>query len=237
MSKLPVGLRRVLVTGASSGIGHAVVAALLERGAKVAGVARRSALIDGRAVALACDLADPAARKGLVERARAALGGLDGLVYAAGVVAHQLPGAIDEASLRAQLEVDLVAPLRLGEEALPLLDEGGAMVFVTSTLAERPIVTSAVYSAAKAGLTAVTRSFALAGAARGLRINDVSPGVIDTAMVRERGPAELERLRRLHPLGRLGTAAEVAAAILHLLAAPFTTGSTLRVDGGLLARE
>ena len=118
----------------------------------------------------------------------------------------------------------------LPEQALELLEPGGAVVFLGSTLALRPVETSAVYSASKAGLLAAMRSLALAGAARSLRFNAVCPGVVDTEMTRalrlEAGEAEpgsderrarteaqLEALRALHPLGRLGTAEEVAQAL------------------------
>ena len=235
---------KVLVTGASRGIGRAVCERLLGRGASVAAVARGAALLadlrskaPNRVHTIACDLADPEARHGLAQRARDALGGLDAVVAAAGVVAHQPPGAISERSLREQLEIDLVAPLRLGEEALSVLDEGGAMVFVSSTLALRPIASSAVYSAAKAGLQAAARSFALAGAPRRLRVNVVCPGVVDTDMLAARPEKERAFLQSLAPLGGVAQPDEIADAIAYLLDAPHTTGATLVVDGGTLLRE
>jgi 3-oxoacyl-[acyl-carrier protein] reductase len=261
MSAPPVGTRKVLVTGGGSGIGLAVAEALLRAGGRVAVSGRREARLEavvrawpGQAVALPCDLASPSERTGLLARARDALGGLDGLVHSAGLVEHQPPGHISEDALRAQLEVNLVAPLRLGEEALAVLERGGGMVFIASTLALRPLPTSAVYSAAKAGLLAAMRSLALAGAGRQVRANAVCPGLVDTELVRTprlapgEAPPEGEALERhvsaqlsalgaLHPLGRLGRAEEVAQAVVHLLAAPWTTGSELVVDGGLLLRE
>jgi NAD(P)-dependent dehydrogenase (short-subunit alcohol dehydrogenase family) len=251
----------VLVTGGGTGIGRAVAEAVLGAGGGVVVTGRRPEPLEalarafpGRAFALPCDVASASEREGLLARARGLLGGLDGFVHSAGVVAHQPPGSIDEASLRAQLEVNLVAPLRLGEEALAVLEPGGAMVFVASTLARRPVVTSAVYSAAKAGLVQVMKVLALAGAARRVRANAVLPGVVDTEMVRAprlvpgeaplpqaeaaaRVASQLEGLRALHPLGRLGAPEEVARAVLHLLSAPWTTGAELAVDGGLLLRE
>jgi NAD(P)-dependent dehydrogenase (short-subunit alcohol dehydrogenase family) len=261
VSMRPVGTRKVLVTGGGSGMGLAVAEALLRAGGQVAVSGRRVDRLEavarawsGQAVALPCDLSSPSERAGLLGRARDALGGLDGLVHSAGVVEHQLPGHISEDALRAQLEVNLVAPLRLGEEALSVLESGGGMVFIASTLALRPLPTSAVYSAAKAGLLAAMRSLAMAGAARSVRANAVCPGVVDTEMVRaprlapgEAPPqgAELEKrisdqlsfLGALHPLGRLGKAEEVAEAVVHLLGAPWTTGGELVIDGGLLLRE
>lgn len=256
-----LGTRRVLVTGGGTGIGRAVAEAVLGAGGAVVVTGRRpeplealAAAFPGRAFALPCDVASPTERAGLLARARALLGGLDGFVHSAGVVMHQPPGHIDEAALRAQLEVNLVAPLRLGEEALEVLEPGGGMVFIASTLAVRPVVTSAVYSAAKAGLLQVMKVLALAGASRRVRANAVLPGVVDTEMVREvrlapgEGPlaaeeastrleSQLEGLRALHPLGRLGAPGEVAGAVLHLLSASWTTGAELVVDGGLLLRE
>lgn len=257
-SALPPGTRRVLVTGGSGGIGRAVALALARAGGQVAITGRSEARLaevvaqsPDRIFSIPCDLSSSAERDGLLPRARELLGGLDGLVCTAGIAIHQRPGQIGEQALRSQLEVNLVAPLRLGERALELLDSGGAVVFVASTLAERPIETSAVYSATKAGLLAAMRSLALAGASRALRFNAVSPGVVDTAMSRalrldpgapqppeeERRrleAAQFEALRALHPLGRLGTADEVAGAVLHLLAAPWSTGTVEVIDGGLL---
>lgn len=248
------GTRKVLVTGGGSGIGKAIAEALLARGGQVAVAGRRSEKLEeivassnGRAVALPCDLANPEEQRTLVQRAFDALGGLDGLVHSAGEVRHEPLGQIPEPSLRSQLEINLVAPLRLGEAALELLEEGGAVLFVSSTLAVRPVPTSAVYSAAKAGVLALMKSLALAGAARRIRVNAILPGVVDTEMIRTPRPRAggsiqpvdevLEDLRALHPLGRLGVPNEIAEAAVHLLSAPWTTGAELVVDGGLLLRE
>jgi NAD(P)-dependent dehydrogenase (short-subunit alcohol dehydrogenase family) len=269
---LPPGTRRVLVTGGGTGIGRAVAERLLAAGGRVAVAGRRAGPLEalaaahpGRAAALPCDLADAAERGALLARAAEALGGpLDGLVHCAGVAHHRPLGTgpadaprqeLPEAELRVQLELNLVAPLRLGEQALGLLAPGGAVVLVASTLAHRPVETSAVYSASKAGLLSVMRSLALAGAPRGLRVNAVSPGVVDTDMVRAlrlapgeappgeegerqaRVQAQLAGLAALHPLGRLGLPGEVAGAVVHLLGAPWTTGAELVIDGGLLLRS
>ena len=240
MSLPPAGTRRVLVTGGGTGIGRAIAERLLAAGGKVVVTGRRPAPLEalaaahpGRAFALPCDLADPAARAGLVGRAKALLGSLDGLVHAAGVIVREPLGAVTEEALRLQLEVNLVAPLRLGEEALAELAPGGAVVFEASTLAVRPVAASPVYAASKAGLHALVKSLALAGAPR-LRASAVVPGVVETDMVADLPKAALEEL---HPLGRLGAPDDVAAAVVHLLGASWTTGAALLVDGGLLLRE
>ena len=256
-----LGTRKVLITGGGTGIGRAIAEALLRAGGSVVITGRRpeplaqvAEAFPGRAIPLTCDVASVSEREGLLERARQKLGGLDGFVHSAGVVNHQVPGHIEEAALREQLEVNLVAPLRLGEQALEVLEPGGGMVFISSTIAVRALLTSAAYSASKAGMHQVMRSLALAGAPRGIRANVVMPGVVDTDMAHvlrlapgESMPPEPERTRRLeaqlarlsalHPLGRMGRPEEVAEAVLYLLGAAWTTGAELAVDGGILLRE
>lgn len=251
-----IGTRRVLVTGGGSGIGRAVAEHLLRAGARVAIAGRRRERLEalasrwpGRVEVLPTDLARPEEAASLLGRAAEGLGGVDGLVCAAGIARHQRPGAIEEEALRAQLEVNLVAPLRLGEAALEILEPGGGVVFVASNLAHRPLLTSAAYSASKAGLLAAMRALALAGVERGIRYSAVSPGIVDTEMVRELRPekgeplpsekeaarrieAQLEALRAAVPLGRLGRPEEIAEAIVFLLAAPWATGQELILDGG-----
>ncbi len=257
----PLGTRRVLVTGGGSGIGRAVALALAGSGAQVVVAGRRRDLLERlaaaypkRVIAIPCDLANAAERDSLLQRARDQMGGLDGLVYSAGIAVHQRLGEIDETSLRSQLEVNLVAPLRLAEGALKHLEEGGAAVFLASSLAHRPTITSAAYSASKAGLLAVVKVLAQAGAARSLRASALVPGVVQTEMTEQlrtrpgeppplpgeadaKLRAQLDALRQIHLLRRLGTPEEVARAAVFLLGASWITGSELVIDGGLLARE
>jgi NAD(P)-dependent dehydrogenase (short-subunit alcohol dehydrogenase family) len=253
----PTGTQKVLVTGGGTGIGLAVCEALLAAGGSVVAVGRREGPLQalagrfpGRAFALQADLADARDCEGLLQRAAGLLGGLDGFVHSAGNVVHEPPGHIRDAALRSQLELNLVAPLRLGEQALSVLEPGGGMVFISSTLAHKPVVTSAAYSAAKAGLLQVVKVLGLSGAPRRIRANAVLPGVVDTDMVRavrlqpgepalspeeaaQRVETQLSGLAALHPLG-LGAPAHVAGAVVYLLGAPWTTGAELVVDGGLL---
>jgi NAD(P)-dependent dehydrogenase (short-subunit alcohol dehydrogenase family) len=239
---------RVLVTGATSGIGLAVTAALLERGASVVAVGRHIDALTGlmalhrdRLEPLRANLTDSAEVRFVVPRALER-GALTGFVSAAGVARHEELGSISERSFREQFEVNAFAPMRLGEELVNKLSPGGAMVFVASTLAHRPVPTSYVYSATKAALLSAVRSLAAAGAPRGVRVSAVTPGVVDTPMARDRRAGEVsdadvaDRMRALaalHPLGRVGRAEEIAHAVLHLLDAPWTTGAELVVDGGL----
>jgi NAD(P)-dependent dehydrogenase (short-subunit alcohol dehydrogenase family) len=239
---------RVLVTGATSGIGLAVTAALLERGASVVAVGRQLDALTGlmalhrdRLEPLRANLTDGAEVRFVVPRALER-GPLTGFVSAAGVARHEGLGAIAERSFREQFEVNTFAPMRLGEELVGKLESGGAMVFVASTLAHRPVPTSYVYSATKAALLSAVRSLAAAGAPRGVRVSAVTPGVVETPMARAPRAGEaseadvaarMQALAALHPLGRVGRAEEIAQAVLHLLDAPWTTGAELVVDGGL----
>jgi NAD(P)-dependent dehydrogenase (short-subunit alcohol dehydrogenase family) len=239
---------RVLVTGATSGIGLAVTAALLDRGATVVAVGRHVDALTGlmalhrdRLQPLRANLTDSAEVRFVVPRALEK-GNLTGFVSAAGIAHHEELGSIAERSFREQFELNTFAPMRLGEELVGKLEAGGGMVFVASTLAHRPIPTSYVYSATKAALLSAVRSLAAVGASRNVRVNAVTPGVVDTPMVRQRRPGEegdddvSERMRALaalHPIGRVGTTEELAHAILHLLDAPWTTGAELVIDGGL----
>ena len=253
---------RVLVTGASRGIGRAVAEALLARGATVAASGRDTVALAAlqasapdRVFPLPADLSDPAAVDGLVDRAVEAAGPLDALVQCAGMVRYADVGGIARGDFEAQLALNLVAPVLLAQAFARHVREAGgvaSIVHVASTLALRPAPSTLAYAASKAGLISATRTLAAELAPHGIRVNAVAPGVVDTDMIRvprlrpgepeptgdareRRVAAELETLRSLHPLGRLGTPEEVAEAVLALLDAPWTTGAVHVVDGGLLA--
>ena len=246
---------RIVVTGASRGIGRAIARRLLEAGRYVALVARDearlaqlAAVAPSRAAVIARDLVDPA---GVVEAAAAALGSLDGLVHAAGVAKHAPLDAIEEEQLALAHALHVRAPWVLTRDlARHLGDRPGSIVHVASTLGLKGALETAVYAGSKAALIRMSQVFALELAPRGVRVNVVAPGVVDTDMVRAlrlppgaRPPedvdaavaAQLEALRTLHPIGRLGTPEDVAAATQFLLDAEWITGTVLTVDGGLSA--
>jgi NAD(P)-dependent dehydrogenase (short-subunit alcohol dehydrogenase family) len=235
----------VLVTGASRGIGRATAELLLAAGAQVALSARDAEALasvasqhDGTVV-LVADMADTAAAEALAERAATALGGLDALICAAGVAQHAAVGEISARWFERQLTVNLTASFLLAQRAASLMGAGGSIAFVASTLAFHPAPLTAAYAASKGGLVAATRSLALELAERGIRVNAVAPGVVDTDMARALRPgstdvaAQLEMLRRLHPLARLGQPRDVAEALRYLLLADYVTGTVLTIDGGL----
>ncbi len=255
--KQRVSQGRVLVTGASRGIGRAIARALFSRGAQVAIVGRdRDTLValaresKRRVPVLVGDLSKADECDALIAAADKALDGLDGLICSAGVVAYEPVGRMTREAMTLQMAVNFAAPTFLAQAAAHILarnEHGGAIVNIASTLGVRPAPSTALYAASKAALISMTKSLAVELAPHQIRVNAVAPGVVDTDMVkvardRREGESEADAITRrmrelaaLHPLGRVGEPAEIASATLHLLDAPFTTGAVLHVDGGLLA--
>jgi NAD(P)-dependent dehydrogenase (short-subunit alcohol dehydrogenase family) len=234
---------RALVTGGASGIGRAVAARLAEEGASVALLDRDEERLTETARDLACpftvaDVADPGAVEDAVGRMADALGGLTVLVNNAGhghlaPLHENAPEEVDRI-----LGVNLAGAFHTLRTALPrMLDSGGgSVVNNASGSAVRPTFGEAPYSAAKAGLVALTSSIAQEyGPA--IRANCVSPGVIRTPMTELlfRLPGAVEPIVQATPLGRVGTAEEVADVVLFLASdlSRYVTGQNLVVDGGL----
>ena len=237
-----MGGLRVLVAGARGGIGGACVELLERDGHLVVGVDRAPGTH-------AVDVTLPGGAEHAVELAEATLGGLDGIVHAIGMSGRRLgDGPVTrctDAAWAEVLRVNLESAFRLMRAGIPELERGGGGSFVTvgSVLgqsADRDFMTAA-YAASKGGLASLTRTAALEVAARGVRVNLVDAGLVDTPMAsRALGDKRLAgRMRELQPLGgRAVTAPEVAAAVVWLLspASGRTTGASLPVDGGWLLR-
>jgi NAD(P)-dependent dehydrogenase (short-subunit alcohol dehydrogenase family) len=251
---------RVLVTGASRGIGRAVARRLHASGAKLALSARTLANLQPvlaetpGSSGVPAELSDAVQVDTLVARAKDALGGFDGFVHCAGIVRHTPALAVTRSELEAQLAVNFTAAFTLSQQIgreLVAANSGGAIVHVASTLATHPAEGTAAYAASKAALIAWTKTLALELAPNAVRVNAVAPGIVDTDMIHvlrgassglsaaeheARVSQQLAELAALHPLGRLGTADEVAEAVVYLLEAKFVTGTVLVVDGGLTLR-
>jgi NAD(P)-dependent dehydrogenase (short-subunit alcohol dehydrogenase family) len=234
--------RRALVTGGASGIGAAAAALLRDEGGAVAVLDRAELAGDPGVIALCGDVTEPARVDAAVAEAAERLGGpVDLLVNAAGVYPVQSLLDTDPAEWDRVLAVNLGGAFLTGRAvARGLGGAPGAIVNVASIAADRGDAgePSGHYAASKAGLLGLTRQMA-AEWAPAIRVNAVSPGVIATPMLRLMDdPAAGEAYLRTHvPLRRLGSAGEVARAILFLLSddASYVSGATLTVDGGLTA--
>jgi NAD(P)-dependent dehydrogenase (short-subunit alcohol dehydrogenase family) len=226
-----------------------VVKELLGRGAAVFAVGRQTEVLEalerahpGVCIGHRADLLEPEARAELLDRATGAMGPLTGVVLAAGAIEHAPFAELGARSWERQLALNLQAPTQLLQRAGQTLSSGASVVIVGSTLAQRPIGTSAAYSAAKAGLEAIVKLAAVELAPSGIRVNLVHPGVVDTPMIDAQRPgsstpAEVrEALAALHPMGRIGSPSELARVILDVMGWTFATGSIVTVDGGLSAR-
>ena len=243
----------VLVTGGASGIGAACARALAARGARVmiadvdaAQAQQQAAAIvsaGGTASATLVDVADPVSVQAMVEHTRAAFGQLNLAVNSAGVAPepeplHQI--AVDE--WRRLIDVNLSGLFYCLRHEIPamLAARGGAIVNVASVMGTVGGKHTAAYVAAKHGVVGLTKAAALDYAAKGIRVNAVCPGFVDSPLLREQGAWALvgEYLTALHPMGRLGTEDEVAELVTFLLSdrAAFITGSSYLVDGGYAAQ-
>jgi pteridine reductase len=178
------------------------------------------------------ELLAPIAPRALVGAARDAFGRLDILVNNASAFFPVALGAIEPSHWEELIGSNLRAPLFIAQEAAPeLAKHEGAIVNIVDIHAERPLKGYAVYSIAKAGLAALTRSLAVELAPR-VRVNGVAPGAIAWPEDGQFEPAERERVVATTPLGRTGTPEDIAQAVHFLACAPYVTGQILAVDGG-----
>ncbi|MEJ7722477.1 MAG: SDR family oxidoreductase [Ilumatobacteraceae bacterium] len=189
----------------------------------------------GRAVALTADVSRPDEIERMVTAAHEALGGLDGVVYNVGIaagggLAGSTPDVWDEV-----LNVNVRGAMLVARAALPVLDDGGSIVFVSSVAGIKPGSRFPAYDSSKAAIGGLMRHVALEGERRRMRVNVVAPGLMDTSLGRIASVGRPSRDRAPVPLGRQGTGWETAYAALFLLSgeAAYITGQTLVVDGGL----
>lgn len=240
-----------LVTGATSGIGQAVALKLAREGAHVAVAGRNRERLEelvgsitadgGRALALTADLAADGEARELALKVADALGGLDVLVNAAGILAS---GTLETTSMAAwdeMMNINLRSVFELMQACLPALSERkGNIVNVSSVTGPRAFPGVLAYCVSKAAVDQLTRCAALELGPRGVRVNAVNPGVIVTEVHKRAGMNDeayekfLEHSKTTHPLGRVGQPSEVADLVAFLASdrAGFITGTTMCIDGG-----
>lgn len=236
--------RVALVTGASGGIGAAIARVLHAQGATLALSGTRQDALDAlvaelgpRAHACPADLRDPAAADALLAAAEAAAGPLDILVNNAGLTRDGLAMRMKDDDWQTVLDVDLSAPFRLARAALRgmVRRRRGRIIGIGSIVGATGNAGQANYAAAKAGLVGMTKALAQEVGSRGITVNLVAPGFIETPMTDALAPDQKAKLRSAIPLGCLGQPADVAAAVLYLASdeAAWVTGATLHVNGGM----
>jgi 3-oxoacyl-[acyl-carrier protein] reductase len=235
--------RTALVTGASGGIGEAIARQLHAQGATVVLAGRRRDALAALAEALGertrvtvADLAEPGAAEQLIAAAEAD-GGVDVLVNNAGLTRDNLALRMKDEDWQTVLDVNLSAGFRLIRAALRgmMRRRWGRIVNVTSVVAFTGNPGQANYAAAKAGMIGMTKSLAAEVASRGITVNCVAPGLIQTPMTDALSEEQRGRVLQRVPLGRLGSGADVAAAVGYLVSeeAAYVTGQTVHVNGGM----
>ena len=236
--------KKALVTGASGGIGAAIARLLHRQGAAVAiSGTRREALealagaLSERAHVLTCNLAAKDEVETLVPRAEEALGQIDILVNNAGVTRDNIFVRLSDEDWDRVIAVDLSAAFRLMRAAVRgmMRRRYGRIVGITSVVGVTGNAGQGNYAAAKAGMIGMSKALAHEVASRNVTVNCVAPGFIDTAMTRALTQKQREMILAAVPAARLGSADEVAAAVLFLAStqAAYVTGHTLHVNGGM----
>jgi 3-oxoacyl-[acyl-carrier protein] reductase len=236
--------RTALVTGASGGIGAAIATSLHAQGATVVISGTRVEALDRLAQTLGervhvcpADLREPAAADGLVAAAEAAAGPLGILVNNAGLTRDMLALRMKDEDWQAVLDIDLSAPFRLARAALKgmVRRRSGRIIQISSVVGTTGNPGQANYAAAKAGLGGMTKALAQEVGSRGITVNIVAPGFVDTAMTEALDEAQRKRLLEAIPLRRMGKPEDVASAVVYLASdeAAWVTGATVHVNGGM----
>ena len=243
-----------LITGAGSGIGRAIALLFAEEGAKVALVGRTAAKLkevarkvgdDCRVHCLAVDLSRREEARRAVDESGEHFGGLDIVVNSAGISRQRKLLEVDEPLWETMVAHNLLNPFWVAQLAVPWLMRrgGGVIINISSSLALKPSPGFGVYAMTKAAMNMLTLALAQEHSADGVRVNTICPAVVETPMHEtylspEGAKQRKEEMARFYPLGRIGTAEEVAQAALYLAsdAASWITGTTLLMDGGRLVR-
>jgi NAD(P)-dependent dehydrogenase (short-subunit alcohol dehydrogenase family) len=230
------GGKVAIITGASRGIGAGLVEAYRKRGYQV--IANSRTITDSphpEVFSVAGDIADPTTAERLVSEAEARFGRIDTLVNNAGVFLPKPFIFYTRDDYELVTSVNVLGFFHITQRVIAeMLAQGGGghVVNITSTLVEHALagVPSALTALTKGGLAAVTRSLAIEYAGHGIRVNAISPGVVDTPM--HAGLDAATGYAGMHPQNRIGAVADIVHGALYLETAPFVTGEILHIDGG-----
>ena len=236
--------KTALVTGASGGIGAAIARALHAQGAKVVLSGTRverleqvAAELGDNAFIAQADLRDASEPNALIDAAEKAAGPLHILVNNAGMTRDMLALRMTDQDWQSVMDIDLSAPFRLCRAALRgmLRRRAGRIINISSVVGATGNAGQANYAAAKAGLIGMTKSLAREVGSRGITVNAVAPGFVETAMTGALNDAQKTKLNEQIPLGRIGQPEDVAGAVVYLASdeAAWVTGATLHVNGGM----
>jgi 3-oxoacyl-[acyl-carrier protein] reductase len=243
----PLSGKVVLVTGGSRGIGAAMARRFAGAGSRVAigyrsgnaaaqAVLGEIAAVGAQGLAVAGDIAKPEEASAMVAQVVAAFGRIDVLVNCAGIGENRPFEAVDPDFFHAIFDTNVLGTVAMIQAALPHLPApGGRIINFSSGLATRPIPTSSIYAASKAAVAALSHALAKEFGPRGITVNTIAPGVIETDMttqtIAERGPG----IVAMTPLGRIGQVDDIAGIALFLASpdAKWLTGRTILADGGV----
>lgn len=236
--------KSALVTGASGGIGGEIAKALHAAGANVGLSGTRveplealAAELGERAFVFPCNLGDADAVKDLPKQAIEAMGSLDILVNNAGITKDQIFMRMSDEEWQQVIDVNLTSAMRLCRAVMrPMMKaRWGRIINISSIVGATGNPGQVNYAASKAGMVGMTKSIAYEVASRGITANAVAPGFIATAMTEKLNDEQKEAINKQIPSNRMGTPAEIAAAVLYLASdeAGYVTGTTLHVNGGM----
>lgn len=238
--------KKALVTGGSRGIGRAIALALARQGVSVAAGYRRESddtrtlaaeltAFDNDSHLVQADVGDEDAVEGLARDVRERFGRVDVLVNNAGVVSHRMLEDMDLAEWERVIRINLTGLFLVTHAVLDLLPSGGSVINVTSAVAMRGMAARTHYTASKAGIIGFTRSLCKELGPRGIRVNGIAPGIIETDQTTGLTEEGRARYGKLTALGRLGEPDEIAGAALFLASdlSRYVSGVTFNVDGGI----
>lgn len=234
--------KKALVTGATGGIGGAIANAFASAGAMIAGsgsnAEKLAAIKTDRITPIQANLSDPAAADKLIADAEALLGGLDILVCNAGITRDTLAMRMKDEQWQEVIDINLTANFKLARAAFKTMmkQRSGRIIFVTSVVGWMGNAGQANYCASKAGLTGMAKALARESASRGMTVNCIAPGFIQTSMTDVLNDTQKEAISKNIPAGRIGAPEEVAACAVFLASdqASYITGETIHVNGGML---